>query len=61
MPQHVKALPMKGYKREIHRILFKISINENDRFIYSVSSIVCLYVLSLVLFFWLSFVFLTHP
>ena len=30
IPQCVKALPMKGYKREIHGMLFKILINEND-------------------------------
>ena len=28
--QRVKALPKKGYKREIRGILFKILINEND-------------------------------
>ena len=30
IPQRVKALPTKGYKREIRGILFKILINEND-------------------------------
>ena len=30
IPQRVKALPKKGYKREIRGILFKILINEND-------------------------------
>ena len=30
IPRRVKALPKKGYKREIRGILFKILINEND-------------------------------
>ena len=30
IPQRVKALPTKAYKREIRGILFKILINEND-------------------------------
>ena len=30
IPQRVKALPTKAYKREIRGILFKVLINEND-------------------------------